>query len=77
MKRINYNTILEKANTLYSETKLAQKAMTMRDAKYLSHPIPKIESEQVKAVTRILVDEMNRLIKEFTEEIQKERGEWK
>ncbi len=77
MKRINYNSVLERANTLYASEKLAQKAMTLKDARYLAQSIPKIESEQVKAVTRVLVDELNQVIKEFTDEINKERGDWK
>ena len=56
MKLINVNEVLEKANTKYARAKM-DKGVDLRYA--APEAMPRIQSDQVKAIAEVLVEEVN------------------
>lgn len=61
--KLNAEEILEKANSLYAAAKLQKAGVPESEVRYMAPELlPQIESEQVKSVLIVLVDELNQIL---------------
>ncbi len=59
--KLDFNTVMAKANAYYAEAKLRQSGVSVSDAVYIApEELPSIGSDQVKAVLKALIEEINK-----------------
>jgi hypothetical protein len=59
--KLDFNEVMGKANAYYAEAKLRKAGVCISDAVYIApEELPQINSDQVKAVLKALIEELNK-----------------